>query len=63
MTPLQKLELEQSELRAKLAGILEKDEKSDDDHAELEKLSKRMQAVGIEYRASLLAQPGKQAGE
>ena len=51
------LELERSELRQKLTNLLAKDDKTDDDRAEMDKITKRLGEMEIETRAALLAQP------
>lgn len=55
MTRLQKLQIEQSENREALGVILDKDEKTVEDRAEMVKLSKRAQELETEIRAAILA--------
>ena len=55
MTRLQKLQIEQSELRESLGVILDKDEKTVEDRSEMGKLSKRAQELETEVRAAILA--------
>ena len=57
MTPMQKIALQQSENRTAIAALLENPERGDAERAELATLTKRGQALEIEYRAALLAQP------
>ncbi len=56
MTPLQTAQLRQSETRSAIAAILEKPERSDDDRAELSKLTTRAQEFEIEIRAALVSE-------
>ena len=55
MTPVQRLTLEQSEVRQKINGLLGKDEFTDTERAELGKLTTRAQQVETEYRAAVVA--------
>ena len=57
MTKRQKLELEQSEKRQRLNELLAIDELSDEQRGELDTLTKRMQAVEVELRAAIVAEP------
>ena len=54
MTRLQKLQLEQSEVREKIGGLLDKGDRTDADKSELEQLTKRAQELEPEIRASIL---------
>ena len=56
MTKRQKLELEQSEKRQKINELLGKDELTDEERAELETLTKRMQQIEVEMRAAIVAE-------
>ena len=49
-----KLQLEQSEKREKINALLAKDELTDDERAELDTLTKRMQELEVELRAALV---------
>ena len=51
---LAKLQIEQSEVRQKLNDLLSKDDRSADESAELESLTKRAQAIEPELRAALV---------
>lgn len=56
MTPLQRLQLEQSELREQVNALLGKDgERDDDERAELAKHTARLQALEPELRAAIVA--------
>ena len=57
MTPLQKLQIEQSEKRQRLNALLAQDERSDADATELATLTARMQALEPELRAAIVAAP------
>ena len=60
---LAKLQIEQSEVREKLNGLLSKDDRTADESADLESLTKRAQALEPELRASLvLAQADEPEG-
>ena len=60
---LAKLQIEQSEVRQKLNGLLSKDDRTADETTELESLTKRAQALEPELRASLvLAQADEPEG-
>ena len=54
MTRLQKLQLEQSEVREKIGGLLDKEDRTDDHKSELEQLTKRAQELEPEIRAAIL---------
>ena len=56
MTKKQKLQLEQSEKRQKINELLGKDELSDEQRAELDTLTKRMQEIEPELRAAIVAE-------
>ena len=56
MTPLQTAQLRQSENKAAIAAILQKPERSEDDRAELARLTTRAQEIEIEIRAALVAE-------
>ena len=56
MTPLQKLQLEQSEKRQELNGLLGKDELGDDERGQLETLTTRMGQIEVELRAAIVAE-------
>ena len=60
MTKKQKLELEQSEKRQRINEILNKNEKTEQDHNELSDLTKQMQGIEVEYRAAVYAEEGEQ---
>lgn len=55
MTPLQRLQLEQSEKRQKINDLLGKAELTEEERAELETLTKRMQEIEVETRAAIVA--------
>ena len=57
MTPLQKLQIEQSETRSKIADHLTRDETTADDIAELDKLTARMKELEPLIRAALIVEP------
>ena len=60
---LAKLQIEQSEVREKLNGLLSKDDRTADETTELESLTKRAQAIEPELRAALtLAQSDEPEG-
>ena len=54
MTRLQKLQLEQSEIREKMGGLLDKEDKTAEDRTEMGQLSKRAQDLEIEVRAAIV---------
>ena len=56
MTPLQRLQLEQSEKRQRLNELLGKDELSDDERGELDTVTKRAQQIEVEMRAAIVAE-------
>ena len=56
MTKSQKLALELSKNRQRLAALLAKDELSDDERSELDSLTTRQQQAEIEYRAAIVAE-------
>ena len=56
MTPVQRLQLEQSAKRQKLNELLALDELTDEQRAELETLSKRAQQIEVELRAAITAE-------
>ena len=60
MTILQKLQLRQSEIREKLNMLLGRDERSENETAELESLTGEGQALEVELRAALIAEPDPQ---
>ncbi|MDE0002709.1 MAG: hypothetical protein OXQ29_08440 [Rhodospirillaceae bacterium] len=51
-----KLQLEQSELREKINPLLNKESLSDEERADLGKMTKRMQEIEVELRAALVAE-------
>ena len=55
MTPLQRLQLKQSETRQRLNELLGKDEISDDERGELATLTTRAQELEVELRAAVVA--------
>ena len=55
MTRLQKVQLEQSKTREDIAGILDKDERTDADNEMLSTLTKRSQALELDTRAAIVA--------
>ena len=57
MTPLQRLQLEASEKRQKLNGLLALDELTDEQRGELGALTTRMQDIEVETRAAIVAEP------
>ena len=57
MTVLQKLQLRQSEIREKINGLLGNDARTEDETAALEKLTGEGQALEVELRAALIAEP------
>ena len=57
MTPAQRLQLEQSEKRQRINELLAQDELTDEQRAELDTLTKRMQALEVELRAAIVAEP------
>ncbi|WP_419942791.1 hypothetical protein [Candidatus Palauibacter sp.] len=56
MTKRQKLALEQSEKRQRMQEILDADELTDEQRAELDGLTKRMQHIEVEMRAAIVAE-------
>ena len=56
MTPKQRLQVEQSEKRQKVNDLLAKDELTDEERAELETLTKRLQEIEPELRAAIVAE-------
>ena len=54
MTRLQKLQLRQSELRTEMGGILDKEDRTDDDKGRLSELSREMRSVESDLQAALL---------
>ena len=60
MTTLQRLQLRQSEIREKLNMLLGRDERSENETAELESLTGEGQALEVELRAALIAEPAAQ---
>ena len=61
MTKRQKLALEQSEKRQKINELLALDELSDEQRAELDTLTKRMQQIEVELRAAIVAEGEEEA--
>lgn len=61
MTKKQKLQIEQSEKRQKLNDLLAKESLSDEERAELETLTKRMQEIEPELRAAIVAEGDEEA--
>ena len=61
MTKRQKLTIEQSEKRQRLNELLALDELTDEQRAELETLSKRMQQIEVEMRAAITAEAADEA--
>ena len=57
MTTLQRLQLRQSEIREKLNMLLGRDERSENETAELKSLTGEGQALEVELRAALIAEP------
>ena len=57
MTTLQRLQLRQSEIREKLNMLLGRDERSENETAELASLTGEGQALEVELRAALIAEP------
>ena len=60
MTTLQRLQLRQSEIREKLNMLLGRDERSENETAELESLTGEGQALEVELRAALIAEPDQE---
>ena len=56
MTIKQKLAIEQSEKRQRINEILNKEEKTEQDHNELSELTKRAQQIEVEMRAAIVAE-------
>ena len=56
MTPLQRLQVEQSEKRSKINALLAKDARTDEERGELETATKRMQELEVELRAAIVAE-------
>ena len=63
MTKRQKLELEQSEKRQRINELLAIDESTDEQRGELDTLTKRMQALEVELRAAIVAEPETAAAQ
>ena len=61
MTKKQKLTIEASEKRQRLNELLALDELTDEQRAELETLSKRMQQIEVEIRAAITAEAADEA--
>lgn len=61
MTKRQKLQLEQSEKRQKINELLALDELTDEQRAELDTLTKRMQQIEVEMRAAIVAEGDEEA--
>ena len=57
MTTLQKLQVRQSEIREKINGLLGNDARTEEQDAELVKLTAAGQAIEPEIRAALIAEP------
>ena len=57
MTTLQQLQLRQSEIREKLNSLLGKEERSENENADLEKLTGEGQKLEPEIRAAIVAEP------
>ena len=57
MTPMQRLQLEQSEKRQKINELLGLDDLTDDQRGELGTLTARMQEIEVETRAAIVAEP------
>ena len=57
MTKSQKIQLRQSEIRQRLNDLLGNDARSEDEQAELEKLTGEAQTLETEFRAALVAEP------
>ena len=53
MTNLQKIQLRQSEVRSAMSTLLDKAERSDEDRAQLDKLSNEAKAIEIDLRAAV----------
>ena len=60
MTILQKLQLRQSEIREKINELLGNDSRSEEQQAELEKLTGEGQGLEVELRAAIVAEPDPQ---
>ena len=56
MTALQRLQLEQSEIREQLAGLLAAESLSDEQRTQMETLTARAQQIEPETRAALIAE-------
>ena len=54
MTRLQKLQLRQSELRTEMGGLLDKEDRSDEDRTNLSELSREMRGLEADIQAALL---------
>ena len=63
MSPLQKLQVRQSEIREKINTLLGNDKRSEEQDAELVKLTAQGQKLEPEIRAALIAQPEIPANE
>ena len=57
MSPLQKLQVRQSEIREKINELLGNDKRSEEQDGELVKLTTEGQKIEPEIRAALIAQP------
>ena len=57
MTPKQRLQVEQSEKRQSINALLSEDSLDDEQRSELDGLTKRMQALEVELRAAIIAEP------
>ena len=57
MTSLQKLQIRQSEIRQSINELLGNDARTEDEQAELEKLTGEGQALEVELRAAIVAEP------
>ena len=60
MTTLQKLQVKQSEIRESINALLGKDERSQDETADMERLTGEAQGLEVELRAALVASPDPQ---
>ena len=63
MSPLQKLQVRQSEIREKINELLGNDKRSETEQAELETLTTEGQKIEPEIRAALIAQPDPDEAE
>ena len=57
MTPLQMRQLEQSRIKSDLAALLGKSELTDEDRASMAALTARAEALEVEVRAAIIANP------